>query len=300
MSDLLARVNINGPLVLLVAGYTLGNPDWGPLSVDVEASSIHLLAEVTLALLLFADASRVERPPAQARRPFPRTPSRDRPSTLGRSGLSPGGLASSRPHVGPGRLRRCDPGADRRRPERPGDQRRAASPCGYAESSTSRVGSTTESSRPIVAFMLAVAAGQLGRRRRRALRWRGRAAGAGHRRRRRSCHRVGERPRHHARVASELDRHGWATRGHPCRSAQQLRARSRSGRQRVHRGVRGRDRVRSRAGRRGHGRGGGRRAARAAGRGTGAGRVVPVSAPRSCRSPSTTSTWPCWSTPCSA
>ena len=59
MSDLLARVNINGPLVLLVAGYTLGNPDWGPLSVDVEASSIHLLAEVTLALLLFADASRV-------------------------------------------------------------------------------------------------------------------------------------------------------------------------------------------------------------------------------------------------
>jgi NhaP-type Na+/H+ or K+/H+ antiporter len=58
-SDLLARMNINGPLVFLVAGYVLGNPDWGPLSVNVEAPSIHLLAEVTLALLLFADASRV-------------------------------------------------------------------------------------------------------------------------------------------------------------------------------------------------------------------------------------------------
>ena len=93
MSDLLARVNINGPLVFLVAGCILGNPDWGPLSVDVEASSIHLLAEVTLALLLFADASRVNVAEAQTRRPIPRTAPRDRPSTLGRPGLPPGGLA---------------------------------------------------------------------------------------------------------------------------------------------------------------------------------------------------------------
>lgn len=59
-SRLLAGVNVNGPLVLLVAGYALGNPDWGPLPVDLETASIHLLAEVTLALLLFADASRVD------------------------------------------------------------------------------------------------------------------------------------------------------------------------------------------------------------------------------------------------
>ena len=58
-SDLLARMNIDGPLVFLVAGYALGNPAWGPLSVSVEAPSIHLLAEVTLALLLFSDASRL-------------------------------------------------------------------------------------------------------------------------------------------------------------------------------------------------------------------------------------------------
>ncbi|WUJ70196.1 sodium:proton antiporter [Kribbella soli] len=58
-SDLLARLNITGPLVFAVAGYALGNPDSGPLSVDVEAPSIHLIAELTLALLLFSDAARV-------------------------------------------------------------------------------------------------------------------------------------------------------------------------------------------------------------------------------------------------
>jgi NhaP-type Na+/H+ or K+/H+ antiporter len=59
VSDLLGRMNINGPLFFLVAGLLLGNPDWGPLPVDVDTPSVHLLAEVTLALLLFADAARV-------------------------------------------------------------------------------------------------------------------------------------------------------------------------------------------------------------------------------------------------
>ena len=59
ISDLLGRMNINGPLFFLVAGYLLANPDWGPLSVNVDTPSIHLVAEVTLALLLFADAARV-------------------------------------------------------------------------------------------------------------------------------------------------------------------------------------------------------------------------------------------------
>ncbi|WP_432875085.1 cation:proton antiporter [Kribbella sp. CA-245084] len=58
-SDLLARLNITGPLVFTVAGYALGNPDSSPLSVDVEAPSVHLIAELTLALLLFSDAARV-------------------------------------------------------------------------------------------------------------------------------------------------------------------------------------------------------------------------------------------------
>ena len=58
-SDVLARANINGPLVFTVAGYVLANPDWGLLAVDFETPSIHLVAELTLALLLFSDASRV-------------------------------------------------------------------------------------------------------------------------------------------------------------------------------------------------------------------------------------------------
>lgn len=58
-SHLLDRLNITGALVFAVAGYVLGNPRWGPLAVDVETPSIHLLAELTLALLLFSDAARV-------------------------------------------------------------------------------------------------------------------------------------------------------------------------------------------------------------------------------------------------
>lgn len=58
-SDLLATANITGPLVFTVAGYVLGNQDWGPLTLQVGAPSVHLTAELTLALLLFADAARV-------------------------------------------------------------------------------------------------------------------------------------------------------------------------------------------------------------------------------------------------
>lgn len=59
VSDRLARWNITAPLVFAVAGLLLANGGWGPLSVDVEAPSVHLLAELTLALLLFSDAARV-------------------------------------------------------------------------------------------------------------------------------------------------------------------------------------------------------------------------------------------------
>ena len=59
-SEALARLNINGPLTFSVAGYVLANPDWGLLSVNVDAPAIHAVAELTLALLLFSDASRVD------------------------------------------------------------------------------------------------------------------------------------------------------------------------------------------------------------------------------------------------
>lgn len=59
VSGALVRHNITSPLLFTVAGYLLGNPDWGPLSIDIETSSVHVVAEVTLALLLFSDAARV-------------------------------------------------------------------------------------------------------------------------------------------------------------------------------------------------------------------------------------------------
>jgi sodium/hydrogen antiporter len=59
VSGALARHDVTGPFVFAVAGYLLGNPDFGPVTVDVEASSIHIVAEVTLALVLFSDAARV-------------------------------------------------------------------------------------------------------------------------------------------------------------------------------------------------------------------------------------------------
>ena len=59
VSGALARHDVTGPFVFALAGYLLGNPDFGPLTVDVEASSIHIVAEVTLVLVLFSDAARV-------------------------------------------------------------------------------------------------------------------------------------------------------------------------------------------------------------------------------------------------
>ncbi len=58
-ADRLASINVSGPLALTVAGFVLGNSSWGIVAVDVNSSTVHHLAEVTLALLLFSDASTV-------------------------------------------------------------------------------------------------------------------------------------------------------------------------------------------------------------------------------------------------
>lgn len=70
-SEWLAARNVTGPLVLLVAGLLLANPEWGVVDVELESSLVHLAAELTLALLLFADASKV--PVAAARADLPVT-----------------------------------------------------------------------------------------------------------------------------------------------------------------------------------------------------------------------------------
>ncbi|MGV9712976.1 cation:proton antiporter [Gordonia sp. NPDC003424] len=59
-SRLLTRHDVTGPLLFVVAGYVLANPTWGVLTVDVDTSTVHRLAELTLALVLFTDASRVD------------------------------------------------------------------------------------------------------------------------------------------------------------------------------------------------------------------------------------------------
>ena len=59
LSGALARHDVTGPLVFTVAGFLLAHPDWGPLTVNIETGAIHTLAEVTLALVLFSDAARV-------------------------------------------------------------------------------------------------------------------------------------------------------------------------------------------------------------------------------------------------
>ena len=66
LSDWFARHNLTGPLIFMVAGLVLANSSWGIGSVNIEGSTVHHLAEITLALLLFGDASGV--PPAAARR----------------------------------------------------------------------------------------------------------------------------------------------------------------------------------------------------------------------------------------
>src|SRR6476620_3470833 len=59
LSGALARRNVTGPVVFAMAGYALANPEWGPLHLDIDSSAIHVTAEITLALLLYADAARV-------------------------------------------------------------------------------------------------------------------------------------------------------------------------------------------------------------------------------------------------
>lgn len=59
LSEWLAARNLTGPLVLAAAGTLLGNASWGIVEVDVDSGAIHLLAEGTLGLLLFSDATGV-------------------------------------------------------------------------------------------------------------------------------------------------------------------------------------------------------------------------------------------------
>ena len=60
VSGRLERLDVTGPIVFLGAGLLLSNISWADVEVSVESHTVHGLAEITLALLLFADAARVD------------------------------------------------------------------------------------------------------------------------------------------------------------------------------------------------------------------------------------------------
>src|SRR5688572_28323904 len=59
VSDRLRRANLTSRLMFMARGYFLANPDWGSMTLDVEAPTVHLVTELALALLLFSDGARV-------------------------------------------------------------------------------------------------------------------------------------------------------------------------------------------------------------------------------------------------
>jgi NhaP-type Na+/H+ or K+/H+ antiporter len=59
VSGRLERLDVTGPIVFVAAGLLFCNGPWAVVEVAVDSHAVHGLAEVTLALLLFADAARV-------------------------------------------------------------------------------------------------------------------------------------------------------------------------------------------------------------------------------------------------
>ena len=60
ISGRLERLDVTGPIVFVAAGLLLCNGPWAVVDVTIESHTVHGLAEITLALLLFADAARVD------------------------------------------------------------------------------------------------------------------------------------------------------------------------------------------------------------------------------------------------
>ena len=60
LSGRLERLDVTGPIVFVAAGLVLCNGPSAVVDVTIESHAVHGLAEITLALLLFADAARVD------------------------------------------------------------------------------------------------------------------------------------------------------------------------------------------------------------------------------------------------
>ena len=55
----LDRLSVSGPMILVTIGAVLGPSGVGAFAAPVTSESVQLLAELTLALLLFSDASSI-------------------------------------------------------------------------------------------------------------------------------------------------------------------------------------------------------------------------------------------------
>ena len=234
------------PLVFTVAGYLLANPDWGRprrrrrRAVGAPPGGGHARAPA----LLGRGPGRCGEAAEGHRRPG--TPARDRSAPHAGAGRDRGGVVLPRPLAGTGLLRRGDAGAHRRRPQRPGGQRRA-DPDAPAPRAQRRERSQRRHRDPDRGLHPGGGRDPAGRHRGRPLARGRRPAGAGGRHRRRSRGRAWQRPAHLAGVATSLDRPRRPATRVARRGAQQLRPRRGAARQRLHRGLRGRDRVRGTA-----------------------------------------------------
>src|SRR5215475_11481422 len=56
----LERVGLTGPIVFLAAGIVVANGRFAAINVGVDTETVHTVAEITLALVLFSDASGVQ------------------------------------------------------------------------------------------------------------------------------------------------------------------------------------------------------------------------------------------------
>jgi NhaP-type Na+/H+ or K+/H+ antiporter len=60
VSGRLSGTILTAPLIFIVFGFTLGSGGFNLAAVDVEHSAIHVIAEITLILVLFTDAARID------------------------------------------------------------------------------------------------------------------------------------------------------------------------------------------------------------------------------------------------
>ena len=236
VSGRLSGTPVTPAMLFVVVGLLVGPKVLGEIDVDSSSSAVRTLAEATLALVLFCDASRIDLGQLRREVGVPRAPPRHRPPADDRARCRCGGW-----HLRPAEHRRgSDPrnrvGADRRRTW-PGGRNRAAGPKANSPGPERRERAQRRDLR-------AAAVRRRGRGRCgvRDLAWaqRGHPSARGDRLRRgrRCCGRSADRGHRHLRRSARSDRASVAA-GHPrCRRGSRIRDRCRAPRVGLHRGVR--------------------------------------------------------------